>query len=190
MRSTILFATATLLAFTSTTSAQANQAFCTTCIVTASIRASPLCDGLQNQPPPTSGSLTLQQKTCYCGLASAPNNAWIQACVGPTSCDPTTVAMVLLTYANLKSVACEGMPAPAPPAAAAPAGGNSTAAGNASAPATAATPPPLTVLPPVSPANTFPSPQQQPGNAASSGRTSSKVTVGLAAIAVTFAVLL
>ncbi|KAG0290134.1 hypothetical protein BGZ96_006387 [Linnemannia gamsii] len=189
MRSTILLVTAALLAFTSTTAAQANQAFCTTCIVTASIRASPLCDGLQNQAPPTSGSLTLQQKTCYCGLASAPDSSWIQPCVGPTSCDPTTVAMVLQTYANLKSVACEGMPAPAPATPATAAGGNSTTASNTTAPSTTATPPPLTVLPPVSPANTFPSPQQ-PGNAAPSSTASPKVAVSLAAIAVAVAVLL
>ncbi|KAF9123625.1 hypothetical protein BG015_005275 [Linnemannia schmuckeri] len=80
--------------------------------------------------------------------------------MGPTSCDPTMVTMVLQTYANLKSAACEGIP----PVTASGAGGNAAA-------------------PPVLPSTTFPT-RQQAGNAAtiSSGTLSSKVAAGLAAI--------
>lgn len=96
-------------------------------------------------------------------------------------CDPTTVAMVLQAYANLRTAACEGLPAPVapspppPPSTAAP-GGHSTAAGNGPAPAAA----PL-ATPPVLPSTTIPI-QQQPGNAVVSS-TTSKVAAVLAAIA-------
>ncbi|KAK3817116.1 MAG: hypothetical protein JOS17DRAFT_820496 [Linnemannia elongata] len=184
MRSTPLFLllTSTLLTTSHLVTAQANQAFCTTCIVTSSIKTSPTCDGLQNQPPPTSGALTAQQKTCYCGLAQASatdgggGGAWIQGCVGPTSCDPATVTMILQTYVNLRSSACEGLPAPTA-GVVAPPPSNSTAAGSGTGSA----------APPVLPVSI--QQQQQPGNAAVSS-TTSKVAVVLATIVAAIAALL
>ncbi|KAK3820648.1 MAG: hypothetical protein J3R72DRAFT_459661 [Linnemannia gamsii] len=146
-------------------SAQAIPAACTTCIQTKSIALSPACDGLQNQPPPLSGVMTNQQKQCFCGLASINDaGAWIQPCLGPSSCDAATVAIVLQTYAGLKSKACEGT---APPAAG---GSGATPSGPA----------------PAAPAGSA----QSKNNAAGSGISSSKVTGVAAMFAATFAALL
>ena len=87
---------------------------------------------------------------------------------GSYLCDPTTVAMALQTYANLRTTTCESLPAhvaPSPLSIVAP-GGNSTAPGNGPAPAAAPV-----AAPTVLPSTTIPI-QQQPGNAAVSSTTS------------------
>ncbi|KAF9280178.1 hypothetical protein BGZ88_012348 [Linnemannia elongata] len=91
--------------------------------------------------------------------------AWIQGCVRPTSCDLKIVAMVLQTFANLRTAACESLLATS--------GENSTAAtANEAAPAT----------PPVLSSTTIP--MQQSENAATS------LTAVLGTIAAVFASLL
>ncbi|KAF9088517.1 hypothetical protein BGX23_007281 [Mortierella sp. AD031] len=144
----------------SSTTAQSvppNMAACQTCILSASIKQSPSCDGLQNQAPPTSGVLTDKQKSCYCGLASS--DAWIKPCEGATTCDSTTVSMILQTYATMKATACT-----------AGTGGNGAGPGPANPSASSGVTPPTTTS------------QTGKNDAVTMG--SSKVAAGMVAVAV------
>ncbi|KAF9930945.1 hypothetical protein FBU30_011054 [Linnemannia zychae] len=177
----------TILATTTTVSAQGPSQDCLACAFTSAIVTSPTCDPTMLGKTLVPGEVTPAEKTCYCPLSSS--DAWTQSCVASQTCTAEDAAQIFSQFSTVKELVCnETAPEPTvgPPA---PTSAPATVA--PSSPATSA-PKPSTTSTASATASGTPKPSAPPKSGANSllHSSSSKIIAGVAMAVVSAASLL